>query len=351
MCLGQPAGLRQLFSPGFTAWGSFAELVALPHADHNLVRLPDDLAFVAAASLGCGSRPPFARWCNRTRRAGGMGRGARLWRGGLGAVLIACALGCAVVAGGCASQGIGVRAVVGRGAYPERYSATTSRTDPRVDGRGAHFSIEPSAAARPVRNSILCLRKRGRHAQDGLMWRRIAMRLWPMAAVIARNWKSAAAMAWPRASLSYAARHDPRGETDPSGLWEDGHARRSARRTDRSSRSFGGTGVTSSIALTPLKCAVQLDDRGDRVGACGGTLISRAESIVRRPAAPVVLDKSPRSPCLSPSSPAPSTSILGQSNTWQISRPGLAVMRPHVTDQRISRGVVDGIAILLHPGA
>src|SRR5262249_29570514 len=31
------------FQPGFTAWGSFAEFVAIPHADMNLVRLPDEL--------------------------------------------------------------------------------------------------------------------------------------------------------------------------------------------------------------------------------------------------------------------------------------------------------------------
>ena len=51
---GGTASLRSLFpTPGFTANGSFAELVAIPHADLNLVRLPDSLGMVAAASLGC----------------------------------------------------------------------------------------------------------------------------------------------------------------------------------------------------------------------------------------------------------------------------------------------------------
>ena len=48
------------FQPGFTAWGSFAELVALPRADLNLVRLPEELDFVAAASLGCRFMTAFA---------------------------------------------------------------------------------------------------------------------------------------------------------------------------------------------------------------------------------------------------------------------------------------------------
>jgi alcohol dehydrogenase len=41
------------FQPGFTHWGSFAELVALHRADINLVRLPDELDFVTAAGPGC----------------------------------------------------------------------------------------------------------------------------------------------------------------------------------------------------------------------------------------------------------------------------------------------------------
>ncbi len=39
--------------PGFTQWGSFAEIVALPVADVNLVALPDAMSFTTAAALGC----------------------------------------------------------------------------------------------------------------------------------------------------------------------------------------------------------------------------------------------------------------------------------------------------------
>jgi len=39
--------------PGFTHWGSFAQYVALDHADVNLVAMPDGMSFPAAASLGC----------------------------------------------------------------------------------------------------------------------------------------------------------------------------------------------------------------------------------------------------------------------------------------------------------
>src|SRR5690349_12992267 len=39
--------------PGFTHWGSFAELVAIDWADVNLVALPESVGFDAAAALGC----------------------------------------------------------------------------------------------------------------------------------------------------------------------------------------------------------------------------------------------------------------------------------------------------------
>src|SRR3954451_23227372 len=39
--------------PGFTHWGSFAQLVALDWADVNLVALPEGVDDVAAAGLGC----------------------------------------------------------------------------------------------------------------------------------------------------------------------------------------------------------------------------------------------------------------------------------------------------------
>ena len=41
------------FQPGFNGWGSFAEFVSIEHADINVIRLPDEMTFVTAASLGC----------------------------------------------------------------------------------------------------------------------------------------------------------------------------------------------------------------------------------------------------------------------------------------------------------
>src|SRR5262245_39937678 len=49
---GNPQVCPNQFQPGFTAWGSFAEYVAIDYADTNLVALPAWLDSATAACLG-----------------------------------------------------------------------------------------------------------------------------------------------------------------------------------------------------------------------------------------------------------------------------------------------------------
>lgn len=53
--------------PGFTYPGSWAELVVVPAAETNLVRLPDDVDFVSGAALGAAS-PRRSGPCTPTER-------------------------------------------------------------------------------------------------------------------------------------------------------------------------------------------------------------------------------------------------------------------------------------------
>ncbi len=62
------------FQPGFTHWGSFAEYVAIDYADVNLVRLPEELDFVTAASLGCRFVTSFPAVVDQARVAAAIGR-------------------------------------------------------------------------------------------------------------------------------------------------------------------------------------------------------------------------------------------------------------------------------------
>jgi D-arabinose 1-dehydrogenase-like Zn-dependent alcohol dehydrogenase len=85
--------------PGFTGWGSFAELVALDHADVNLVALPDDVSAATAAALGCRFATAYRAVVHQGRvRAGDWVAVHGCGGVGLSAVMIAVAAGARVVA-------------------------------------------------------------------------------------------------------------------------------------------------------------------------------------------------------------------------------------------------------------
>jgi alcohol dehydrogenase len=175
------------FQPGFTAWGSFAEYVALPRADLNLVAVPDDLGDVEAASLGCRFMTAWAALHVHTGVRAGEWVAVHGCGGvGLAAVMIASAAGARVVAVDiddaklARARELGAEAVV-------RDNVVASIAD--LTGGGAHVSVDALGAPVTLTNSIECLRKQGRHAQVGLLLgddRSVAM---PMARVIARELK------------------------------------------------------------------------------------------------------------------------------------------------------------------
>src|SRR5262249_3795813 len=86
------------FQPGFSGPGSFAEYVALPFADINLVRLPDEMQFVNAASRGCRFVTAFRGIVKQARLQAGEWVAVYGCGGvGLSAVMIARALGANVI--------------------------------------------------------------------------------------------------------------------------------------------------------------------------------------------------------------------------------------------------------------
>jgi alcohol dehydrogenase len=156
------------FQPGFTAWGSFAELVALPRADLNLVRLPGDLGFVEAASLGCRFMTAFAAVTEHGRVAAGDWVAVHGCGGvGLSALMIARALGASVIAVDVDDATLELARSLGA-------AHTINSRDPvaeivELTAGGAHVSLDALGSTATATNSIACLRKRGRHVQVGLM--------------------------------------------------------------------------------------------------------------------------------------------------------------------------------------
>ena len=157
--------------PGFTHWGSFAEYVAIHHADVNLVALPDEMSFVTAASLGCRFATSFRAVVAQGRVKPGEWVAVHGCGGvGLSAVMIAAAMGAKVIAVDIDTDVL---------ARAETLGATATVNALEIDGvadrihqltdRGAHLSIDALGSAITAANSVLCLRKRGRHVQVGLL--------------------------------------------------------------------------------------------------------------------------------------------------------------------------------------
>jgi D-arabinose 1-dehydrogenase-like Zn-dependent alcohol dehydrogenase len=151
--------------PGFTHWGSFAELTAVDWADVNLVALPDDLEFDAAAALGCRFATAYRAVVQVGRVRAGEWVAVHGCGGvGLSAVMIGAAVGARVIAVDVSEPAL-IRA---REAGAEL--AVPAGTDVRelTDG-GAHAALDAIGSEAACAASIAGLRKRGRHVQVGLL--------------------------------------------------------------------------------------------------------------------------------------------------------------------------------------
>ncbi len=176
--------------PGFTHDGSFADYVALDHADVNLVRLPPGMSPVTAAALGCRfatayravtvhGRPRAGDWV-AVHGCGGVG---------LSAVMVAAAAGARVVALDTspaareAALASGAEVVLDplAAASPADVAARVAE----VTGGGAHVSLDALGSPATAVASVLGLRRRGRHVQVGLLLADAARPPLPMDRVVA----------------------------------------------------------------------------------------------------------------------------------------------------------------------
>ena len=177
------------FQPGFTHWGSFAEFVAIHYADVNLVRLPDEMAFETAASLGCRFATSFRAVVDQGRVSAGQWVAVHGCGGvGLSAIMIATALGANVIAVDIAEEKLARARQLGAAATINAGSVTNVTEAVRdLSGGGAHVSLDAIGSATVCYNSIDSLRKRGRHIQVGLLVDEDADPRVPMGRVLANE--------------------------------------------------------------------------------------------------------------------------------------------------------------------
>ncbi|MBC9725159.1 zinc-dependent alcohol dehydrogenase family protein [Streptomyces sp. TRM68367] len=157
--------------PGFTHWGSFAEHVALDHADVNLVAVPDGMSFATAASLGCRFATAYRAVVQQGRAAAGEWVAVHGCGGvGLSAVMIAAASGARVVAVDVAQGALDLARKFGaaEGVDAAR-TCDTAAAVRDVTGGGAHLSLDALGSPATCAASVNGLRRRGRHVQVGLL--------------------------------------------------------------------------------------------------------------------------------------------------------------------------------------
>jgi D-arabinose 1-dehydrogenase-like Zn-dependent alcohol dehydrogenase len=157
--------------PGFHHWGSFAEYVALDHADVNLVAIPDGMAGATAAALGCRFATAFRAVVQQGRVAAGEWVAVHGCGGvGLSAVMIAAACGARVVAVDVSPEALalarrfGAAQCVDASRTPDTAAAIRELT-----GGGAHLSLDALGSPATCAASVNGLRRRGRHIQVGLL--------------------------------------------------------------------------------------------------------------------------------------------------------------------------------------
>ena len=177
------------FQPGFTHWGSFAEYVALHQADLNLVALPETIGFATAASLGCRFVTSFRAVVDQGQVAAGQWVAVHGCGGvGLSAIMIANALGANVVAVDISEDKLALARSLGAAVtLNARSVADVPEAIREITGGGAHVSLDALGHPDTCFNSILSLRRRGKHVQVGLMLGDHSTPAVPMSRVIAHE--------------------------------------------------------------------------------------------------------------------------------------------------------------------
>ncbi len=170
-CLqGDPQVCNNQFQPGFTHWGSFAEFVAIDFADFNLVALPDVIDDATAAALGCRFSTAFRALKDQGKLSEGQwlvvfGCGGV----GLSAIMIAKALNAKVIAVDMSQQPLNLAQALGADAIINSSLEESVPAIKELTSGGAHVSLDAFGSPGLVEAGLLCLRKRGKHLQVGLM--------------------------------------------------------------------------------------------------------------------------------------------------------------------------------------
>jgi D-arabinose 1-dehydrogenase-like Zn-dependent alcohol dehydrogenase len=206
--------------PGFTIPGSWAELVAVPAAETNMVRLPGAVDFVVGATLGC----RFATAFRAVRTHGQVEAGQVVavhgcGGAGLSAVMIAKALGARVIAVDLSEEARRLAGVLGADDVVDPVATPDVAARIReLTGGGAHVSLDAVGHPAVAASSVTCLRRRGRHVQVGLLLGADATAGLPMDLVVSRELQVLGSHGMPAGDYPAMLEMIARGDLDPRRL-------------------------------------------------------------------------------------------------------------------------------------
>jgi len=179
------------FQPGFTHWGSFAEYVSIDYADVNLVKLPDQICFETAASLGCRFITAFRAIVHQGKVSEGQWLAVHGCGGvGLSAIMIASAFGAKVIAVDINQDKLEFAKNIGAlNTINANQSDNVAEDIIQISGGGVDLSVDALGSQITCFNSIANLKKQGTHLQVGLMAGQHKHPKVPMELVIAKELK------------------------------------------------------------------------------------------------------------------------------------------------------------------
>ncbi|WP_131104120.1 alcohol dehydrogenase catalytic domain-containing protein [Ornithinimicrobium sufpigmenti] len=158
------------WQPGFSGQGSFAEYVAIPRADANVVQLPDAVGAEVAAGLGCRFATAYRGVVDVARVREGE-RVVVLGCGGVGlaAVMIAAAQGAEVMAVDVTQAALELAAEAGAARVVDASERDTVDAVRDLWPHGADVAVDALGSVGTARDATLSLRTHGRHLQIGLL--------------------------------------------------------------------------------------------------------------------------------------------------------------------------------------
>lgn len=155
--------------PGFSYAGGMAPFVHIPHADRNLVPLPEAVSFQDAAALGCRYMTAFHGLIDQIGvRAGEQVVIYGCGGVGLSAVQIAKSQGAFVIAVDISEDKLAWATQMGADAVLDGQNPDVAQNVRALTHGGADVSVDALGRAATIKAAIRSLRIRGRHLQIGM---------------------------------------------------------------------------------------------------------------------------------------------------------------------------------------